>query len=520
MHLDREACYRAMLTRDARFDGRFFTCVRTTGIYCRPICPARVPKLEHVVFLPSAAAAQAAGYRSCLRCRPETSPELAAWHGTASTVARGMAPIAAGALNPADVDSLARRLGIGERQLRRLFAQHLGASPKAVAQTRRVLLAKQLITDTTLPMTEVALASGFGSVRRFNAAIRTLYGRPPRSLRRAAGPDAPAGSAITLTLPYKSPYDWPGMIGFLATRAIPGVERVTGDAYARTIALGEATGTLVVRPAAQAGGSAGHGLVATIRFPDIAALPAIVARIRRIFDLGADPGVIAAHLSEDPHLARLVAARPGLRVPGAWDGFELAMRAVLGQQISVAAATRLAGTLVAALGTPLPASAEPAPPGLTHVFPSAARIAAADLAATLGMPRARIAALHAVAEAALADPGLFEPGRDLEAAVARLCAVRGIGAWTAHYIAMRALREPDAFPTADIGLLRALATPAGRPTPAALQLRAAGWRPWRAYAALHLWAADPGAPVLAQERSHETVARSPAVPARDAAAGL
>ncbi len=515
MHLDREACYRAMLTRDARFDGRFFTCVRTTGIYCRPICPARVPKLEHVEFLPSAAAAQAAGYRSCLRCRPETSPELAAWHGTASTVTRGMALIAAGALNHADVDSLAQRLGIGERQLRRLFAQHLGASPKAVAQTRRVLLAKQLITDTALPMTEVALASGFGSVRRFNASIRTLYGRPPRSLRRAIRPDAPAGSAITLTLPYKPPYDWPGMIGFLATRAIPGVERVTGDAYARTIALGEATGTLEVRPAAH-----GHGLVATIRFPDIAALPAIVARIRRIFDLGADPGVIAAHLSEDPLLAPLVATRPGLRVPGAWDGFELAMRAVLGQQISVAAATRLAGTLVAALGTPLPPSAEPAPPGLTHVFPAPARIAAADLTATLGMPRARIAALHAVAQAALSDSSLFEPGRDLDAAVARLCAVRGIGEWTAQYIAMRALREPDAFPTADIGLLRALATPAGRPTPAALLARAAHWRPWRAYAVLHLWAADSAAPALAKERSHETVARSPAVPAGDAAAGI
>ena len=229
MHLDREACYRALLTRDARFDGQFFTAVRTTGIYCRPICPARPPKLENIIFMPSAAAAQAAGFRPCLRCRPETSPDLAAWHGTSATVSRAMALIAAGGLNDVAVDALADRLGIGERQLRRLFRKHLGASPKAVAQSRRVLLAKQLITDTTLPMAEVALASGFGSLRRFNDTFRTLYGRPPRSLRRADAAET-AASAISLTLPFKPPYDWPAMIGFLAARAIRGVDPCSPDA--------------------------------------------------------------------------------------------------------------------------------------------------------------------------------------------------------------------------------------------------------------------------------------------------
>ena len=491
MHLDRDACYRALLTRDARFDGQFFTAVRTTGIYCRPICPARAPKLENVIFLPSAAAAQAAGFRPCLRCRPETSPDIAAWRGTAATVTRAVALIAAGALDEDRVDGLAARLGMGERQLRRLFRQHLGASPNAVAQTRRSLFAKQLITDTRLPLAEIALAAGFGSVRRFNDSFRKLYGRPPGTLRRGAG-DA-AGSAVTLMLPYKPPYDWPAMMGFLAARAIPGVEHVRPELYARSIALGGAHGTIVVRPADPRGGPntpARHALVATIRFPVITALPAIVARIRRIFDLGADPALIGAQLSAEPHLAMLVAARPGLRVPGAWDGFELAIRAILGQQITVAAATRLAGKLVAAYGAALPPDG-PEAPGLRYVFPPPDRLAGADLTSTLGMPRARAAALAGMAAAATADARLFEPGQGLEDAVARLVALPGIGDWTAHYIAMRALREPDAFPAADIGLMRALATAEGRPTPQALLRRAEAWRPWRAYAALHLWASEP-----------------------------
>jgi len=524
MHLDRDACYRALLTRDARFDGQFFTAVRTTGIYCRPICPARTPRLENIVFMPSAAAAQAAGFRPCLRCRPETSPDLAAWHGTASTVSRAMALIAAGALNEAAVDGLAFRLGIGERQLRRLFHRHLGASPTAIAQTRRVLFAKQLITDTTLPMTKVALAAGFGSVRRFNDTFQTLYGRPPRSLRRAGATETTA-SAVSLTLPYKPPYDWPGMIGFLAARAIRGVESVAAGAYTRSIALGGAVGTITIRPAERPDRRHPDALVAIIRFPVLTVLPVIVERIRRLFDLGADPAVIGAHLAADPAMARLVAARPGLRVPGAWDGFELAVRGILGQQITVGAATALAGKLVAAFGTALPATDDPALAGLSHVFPAPERIAGADdLGAILGMPGRRAAAITALAQAASADPLLFAPGRGLDEAIARLRALPGIGEWTAQYIAMRALREPDAFPAADIGLMRAMATPEGRPTPAELLGHAAAWRPWRAYAALHLWAADPATPratqAQAKETPHETVPRTHRLADRHDSAGL
>jgi len=503
MHRHREACYRALLTRDARFDGRFFIAVRTTGIYCRPICPARTPELVNIIFMPTAAAAQRAGFRPCLRCRPETSPDIGAWHGTSSTVSRALALIAGGALNDGDVDELAGRLGMGERQLRRLFQKHLGASPNVVAQTRRSLFAKQLITDTELPMAEVALASGFGSVRRFNDTFRTLYGRAPRTLRHGGADGGAVNSAVTLTLPYKSPYDWPAMVGLLAARAIPGVEHVRPGLYARTISIGEAHGTLTVRPAAQRQGP--HALAATIRFPDITALPIIVERIRRIFDLGADPALIASHLSADPQLAPLVAARPGLRVPGAWDGFELAVRGILGQQITVAAATRLAGKLAAAFGTPLPPG-DPDTAELRVVFPGPDRLAAINLAGVLGMPGARAGAITGLAKAAVADSRLFETGPGLEDAIARLKALSGIGEWTAQYIAMRALREPDAFPAADVGLLRALATAAGRPTPAALLARAEAWRPWRAYAALHLWTSGTATARSIMETSLEAAA--------------
>ncbi|MGE5777807.1 MAG: AlkA N-terminal domain-containing protein [Hyphomicrobiales bacterium] len=493
MDLDFDACYRAIATRDARFDGRFFTGVRTTGIYCRPICPARTPRRENVVFYPTAAAAQAAGFRPCLRCRPETSPGRGAWHGTSNTVSRALMLIEGGALDEAAVDTLAARLGLGERQLRRLFHQHLGASPLAVAQTRRVLLARQLIDETDLAMTEVALAAGFGSLRRFNDTFRQLYGRPPSALRRRRGAMAVAapGSAMTLELSYRPPYDWPAMLGFLAPRAIPGIERIADDCYMRTIELDGAFGTISVAPSRR-----GTSLVATVRFPQVTALLEILARIRRIFDLAADPLAIAAQLAEDPVMAPLVAARPGLRVPGAWDGLELAVRAILGQQITVAAATRLAGKLAAAYGTPL--APELVNPGLSHAFPRPERLARADLA-TLGMPGTRARALSAMAAASAADPRLFTAGDSLQAGIKRLVALPGIGEWTACYIAMRALREPDAFPAADIGLARALADGSGtRPNAAELAARAEAWRPWRAYAAMHLWTADrhvPAAPV-------------------------
>jgi AraC family transcriptional regulator, regulatory protein of adaptative response / DNA-3-methyladenine glycosylase II len=482
--LDHDACYRALCQRDARFDGRFFTAVKTTGIYCRPVCPARTPLSKNVIFFPAAAAAQEAGFRPCLRCRPETAPDLGAWRGTSNTVSRALSLIELGALDEADVDALAGRLGVGERQLRRLFRQHLGASPVAVAQTRRVLLAKQLIHETRLPMAEIAFASGFGSIRRFNETFRTLFGRPPGELRRAAGSDFPLGPAgeIVLLLRYQPPYDWEATIAFLKRRAIAGVEHVTARRYARSVELDGLQGTVAVEPAD------GNALRATVRFPKLSALPAIIARLRRVFDLGADPVAIAGHLAKDPVLAPLVEARPGLRVPGAWDGFELAVRAVLGQQITVTAAARLAARLVAAHGQRLSAADE----HLTHVFPRAATIAAADLA-SLGMPRSRAAALSAVAAAAVADPHLFDANRGLDDAVKRLRAIRGVGEWTAQYIALRQLREPDAFPAADLGLIRAMAGRDGRgpkrgPSSSELLDRADAWRPWRAYAAQHLWA--------------------------------
>ena len=484
MDMDDDACYRALSTRDARFDGRLFVGVKTTGIYCRPICPARTPKRENVRFFASAAAAQSAGFRPCLRCRPETSPDLAAWRGASNTVARALSLIEEGALDEADVEALADRLGVGERQLRRLFRKHLGASPIAVAQTRRVLLAKQLIHETRLPMAEVAMAAGFGSVRRFNETFQQLYERPPASLRRLGGPDQTAsdGEAVLLTLPYQPPYDWEAMLGFLRLRAIPGVERVGRSRYERTLAIGGQIGVIRVEPAAKS------RLAVSVRFPRITALPTIIARVRRVFDLAADPAAIAEHLGQDPALAPLVAARPGLRVPGAWDGFELAIRAILGQQITVAAARGLAAKLVAAHGEPIPAGL--AADGLTHVFPTPQRLAGADFAA-LGMPKARAAALAAMTEAVVADPLIFGPRRSLEEAIDALKALPGVGEWTAQYIAMRELREPDAFPAADIGLMRALADETGRrPSPAELSARAEAWRPWRAYAALHLWSSE------------------------------
>jgi AraC family transcriptional regulator of adaptative response / DNA-3-methyladenine glycosylase II len=478
MDLDAEACYRAIATRDARFDGRLFIAVTSTGIYCRPICPARTPKRENLAFYPSAAAAQEAGYRPCLRCRPESAPDLGVWRGTSNTVSRALALIEKGGLDGADVDALAERLGVGERQLRRLFRRHLGASPIAVAQTRRVLLAKHLIHETRLPMSEVALAAGFGSIRRFNETFQRLFGRAPSTLRRGAGatPAGPAGE-VAILLPYRPPYDWPAMLAFLRARAIPGVEVVARDGYTRTIEVAGAHGTVAVRP------GPGHALRATIQFPQLSALPTIVARLRRVFDLIADPEVIGAHLSEDPRLAPLVAARPGLRVAGAWDGFELAVRALLGQQITVAGAATLAGRLVAAYGKPLAGGAE----GLSHVFPGPERLADADLS-SLGLTRARAAALGSLARAVMADPQIFGPHQSLDAAVLKLRALPGVGEWTAQYIAMREMREPDAFPAADIGLMRAMADRTGRrPDPARLLARAECWRPWRAYAAQHLW---------------------------------
>ena len=462
--------------------------MKTTGIYCRPVCPAKTPKRENMIFLPTAAAAEEAGFRPCLRCRPETAPDVGAWRGSSNTVNRALALIELGALDNGDVAGLGERLGVGERQLRRLFRQHLGASPVSVAQTRRVHLAKQLLHETRLPMAEVALASGFGSIRRFNETFQSLFDRPPSALRRVAGEDIAAGpqGEVTIRLRYRPPYDWDAMLNFLAARAVPGMEIVENGAYARVIEIDGEVGSVHVSRGEQ------NALVAQIRFPKLSALPVIIARLRRVFDLAADPQAINAHLSQDPALAPLVAARPGLRAPGGWDGFELSMRAVLGQQVTVGAAIRLAGKLVEAYGEPAPLSAT-GHPGLTHAFPRPERIAAADLT-HLGMPGARARTLSTVAQAVVDDPQFLGLNRSLEEAVARLRALPGVGEWTAQYIALRGMREPDAFPAADIGLMRALADSDGvRPNATQLLARAEAWRPWRAYAAQHLWAATPTA---------------------------
>lgn len=480
--LDRDACYRALQTRDARFDGRLFVGVTSTGVYCRPVCPTRTPRPENCRFFASAAAAHEAGFRPCLRCRPEAAPDLASWRGTSNTVSRALALIADGALDgdEAGVDALAERLGVGGRQLRRLFKQHLGASPIAVAQTRRVLFAKQLLQETRMPMVEVALAAGFGSTRRFNETFQNLFGRPPGALRRAAN-EVSAGSdaGVSLRLRYRPPYDWDAMLEHLGTRAVDGVEEVAGGRYRRTVEHDGAFGLVEV-----AHDPARESIIATIRFPSVRALPAIVARVRRVFDVGADIEAIDAHLSRDPFLAPLVASRPGLRAPGAWNGFELAVRAILGQQVSVEAARRLAGRLVEICGATVAPSG-----GLCRVFPSPQRVVAAGLGA-LRMPGARRAALVALAEAAVADRDLFRPFGTVDEAIARLRAIRGVGEWTAQYIALRALREPDAFPASDVGLLRGATNGGPRPTPAELLARSEPWRPWRAYAAQHLWAAS------------------------------
>ena len=488
MELEHDECYRAIQARDARFDGQFFTAVRTTGIYCRPICPAPTPKTQNCTFFSHAAAAQKAGFRPCLRCRPELAPALSAAMSTSGTVDRALEYIATGALDDGSLGQLAERVGVTERHLRRLFVTHLGASPLTFALTRRILFSKQLITETNLSLTEVALAAGFNSLRRFNATIYQTYGRTPRELRkgREDAPPRPTHSAIRLKLAFSPPYNWTALVSFLEARAIPGVELVSPTSYRRTFCLDGQAGMVEVEPL-----TGQNYLVATIHFPKVAALGRIVERLRHIFDLGANVGQIAADLERDPYLGRAVAALPGLRVPGAWDSFELAVRAMLGQQISVKAATTLAGRLVEAYGEPLGDENLPITPGLNRLFPTPAVLAEADLT-RIGLTRARAAALNALAAAVVRDEQAWHGGGgQLETAVKQLCKLPGVGEWTAHYIAMRALREPDAFPATDLGLLRAMATLEQPMSPGRLSQIAEAWRPWRAYAAMYLWLSEP-----------------------------
>ena len=401
---------------------------------------------------------------------------------------RALSLIENGSCDESDLTMLAARLGIGERHLRRLFQDHLGAPPKAVLQTRRILFAKQLLTDTSLPIAEVAFAAGFGSVRRFNDAIRKLYGRPPRELRKST---LRAASMICLRLPFSPPYDWAGILHFLRPRAIPGVEVVEADRYWRTIEIAGVHGTVAVYPGMK------HSLSAEIRFPCMRALSEIVRRLRNLFDLSADPFTINRQLAVDTELKPLLKSRPGLRVPGCWDGFEVAVRAILGQQVTVSGATQLAGRLVATFGKQLAIQDRSGLPStLTTIFPRPGDLRQIG-DSTLGMPRSRKTALQELADFAEKDPRLFHIGCSLEEAIDRLKNVKGIGEWTAQYIAMRILREPDAFPAQDVALLRYCSTAFAVRSFSEMLSRAEQWRPWRAYAAMHLWAAD------AEQRSGE-----------------
>ncbi len=504
--LDAELCERARLSRDARFDGRFFIGVVTTGIYCRPVCPVQPPKAANVRFYPSAAAADRAGFRPCLRCRPETAPGSPAWSGSPATVRRALRLIDDGALDAAGADSLAQRLGVGARHLRRLFDRHVGASPLQVASTRRLHRAKRLIDATDLPFAAVAQAAGFGSVRRFNDTLRRVYGRTPSELRRTQAVAARPNGALRLRLHYRDPHDMVGLLGFLAPRAVPGVEVVDAarGTYRRAFRLtgGERTGGghggSPIRPGAAAGvvsveARNGGYLDAEVCHPDARVLLDVAARLRRLFDLDADPLAFGPRLGSAPAPAGRPEAAPGIRVPGAWDGFELAIRAILGQQVTVQGATTLAGRLVEALGETLPDHLRGS--GLARTFPSPDAVAGFDLRA-IGVPGTRAAALRALASAVTAGTLDLDPSADPDTQRERLAAIPGIGPWTVEYVAMRALRDPDAFPAGDLGLRKAVAT--GAPA-SEKQVRAMAekWRPWRAYAAMLLWrngaAQPPGA---------------------------
>jgi AraC family transcriptional regulator of adaptative response / DNA-3-methyladenine glycosylase II len=471
MQLDADHCYRALATHDSRFDGRFFVGVSSTGIYCRPVCTVRTPKRENCRFFQSAAAAEVEGYRPCLRCRPELAPGHATVDATARLAQDAVDLIENGALDEAGIEALATRVGVTSRHLRRVFLAEFGVAPIEYAQTQRLLLAKHLLTDTALPVTEIALASGFQSLRRFNALFRSRYRMAPSRLRRDAAP-AELPETLGFELAYRPPYAFDAMLDFLRARAIDGIEIVTANAYRRTLAVehrgaGHA-GLVEVRHLARK-----SALRVTVSAQLARVVPQALARVKHTFDLACDPGEI------EPRLGALAAAHPGLRVPGAFDGFELAARAIVGQQISVRAARTLLGRLVRTLAAPH------VPGGQTLLFPAASRIAAttADELARVGLTPARARALRALAVAVAQGSIDLRPGANVDATIGQLLEIPGVGAWTAQYIAMRALRWPDAFPAGDRIVLKAL----GETKPARALERSEAWRPWRAYAVMHLW---------------------------------
>jgi len=463
--------YSALLSRDRRFDGIFFVGVSSTGIYCRTVCTVKNPRRENCTFYPSAAAAEQAGYRPCLRCRPELAPGQAKIDAVGRLAAAAASHIEDGALTNHSVSDLAASLGISDRHLRRILQQEFGVPPIQLAQTQRLLLAKQLLTDSTLSVAEIAFASGFSSVRRLNALFQKRYRLNPTAIRKAT--HLPQDT-LSCELAYRPPLAWPALLGFLRGRAIVGVEVIEGDRYQRTVAIGGHQGWLRVSPIA---GQAklqvelSASLVATI-------LP-VLTNVKALFDLAADPMLIADHLGD--HLGDLAIATPGIRVPGAFHGFEVAVRAILGQQVSVKAATTLMGRLVQKFGTPLQTPI----PGLTHLSPTPAqmaRLTPADFSG-LGILASRVRSICAIAQALVHGDLQLTPYADIDATIAHLKTLPGIGDWTAQYIAMRVLAYPDAFPASDLALRRALQVE----KPAQVLQRAEAWRPWRAYAAMYLW---------------------------------
>ena len=480
MILDDEQCYRAAQSRDSRFDGCFFTAVKTTGIYCRPSCPAMTPKRHNVEFFVTAAAAQQHGYRACKRCRPDASPGSPEWNVRADVVGRAMRLIADGLVDREGVGGLATRLNYSERQINRLLTTELGAGPLALARAQRAQTARTLIETTSMPITQVAFAAGFASVRQFNDTIREVFASSPTELRGSRQPTV-AGGTLSVRLPYRAPFHSESIFGFLGDRAVPGVESWDGATYRRSLRLSHGNAVIAVSPGPSAPGP--NAVMCTLYLDNVADAQAAVQRCRRMLDLDADPDTVESHFADDPLLSTLIRKRPGLRSPGHPDGVELLTRAVLGQQVSVKAARTLAARLVAAIGEPLAVPVE----GVTHTFPSAEAIAGCATG-DFAMPSARARALINACRQLAAGNIVIDAGSDRDEISRQLEALPGIGPWTASYVALRALGDPDVFLPTDIGVRNALRLLGAESSPRDAATLAESWRPWRSYALHHLWA--------------------------------
>ncbi len=473
-----EALYRAVESRDERFDGRVFVGVLSTGVYLRPICPATMPHREHVRFYARAAAAEEAGFRACRRCRPESSPDSPDWDVRGDLVGRALRLIAEGVVDDEGVEGLARHLAVGSRQLHRGFVAELGSGPLSIARSRRARLAKQLLEQTDLRSVDVAFATGFSSVRAYNDTVRRLYGRTPTEIRAARRVGDPHTRPLTLRLAFRRPFAAGPLLSFLAERAIPGIEAMDGSTFRRSVRTKEGRAAVIgLTPHPSE-----HHIALEVGVDEVPELGGIVQAARRLLDLDAVPSAIDDTLASDPALRPLVRRTPGIRLPGAIDGFELAVRAVLGQQVSVKAARTLAGRIATRLGAPLDTAAGP----ITHLFPSAEQLAEASFDG-IGIPAGRADTLRRLAELVAVGKLDLAATADPEDTLRALADIPGVGPWTSAYVAMRALRDPDAFPAGDLGVRRgfeALGLPA---KPAQVHERAERWRPWRAYAVMHLW---------------------------------